>query len=195
MGYLTIQGEDPYTGRVRFCIPNYVIKELHWAYFAHLVVARESLNHRELKVSDRVADMARGDIRPFLDLIQLILSKLSNRDYQNFDEKYIKVVLMSFLSVANIYVIVSERETSAGYIDLLLLAPENRTVANEYIFELKYIKKSDFSEGSLAKAQQDAKSQILKYLEADLALKHKKTLRAYTLVFVKDEVFVEKINT
>ncbi|MCC5944650.1 MAG: AAA family ATPase [Bernardetiaceae bacterium] len=194
MGYLTIQGEDPYTGRVRFCIPNYVIKELHWAYFAHLVVKRESLNHSELKVSDRVADMARGDIRPFLDLIQLILSKLSNRDYQNFDEKYIKVLMMSFLSVANIYVIVSERETAAGYIDLLLLAPENRTVANEYIFEIKYIKKSDFSEKQLAKQQQEARNQVLKYLDADPTLSTKKKLRTYTLVFVKDEVFVEEIE-
>ncbi|MCC5944649.1 MAG: AAA family ATPase, partial [Bernardetiaceae bacterium] len=194
MGYLTIKGEDPYTGRVRFCIPNYVIKELHWAYFAHIVVAREALNHNDLKVSDRVADMARGDIRPFLDLMKLVLKKLSNRDYQNFDEKYIKVLMMSFLSVANIYVIVSERETAAGYIDLLLLAPENRTVANEYIFEIKYIKKSDFSEKQLAKQQQEARNQVLKYLDADPTLNTKKKLRTYTLVFVKDEVFVEEIE-
>lgn len=195
MGYLTIQEIDSGSARIRFGVPNYVIQELYWSYFAWLIVEQEKFEFVDLRIQDKVAEMARGNIEPFLELLSLVLDKLSDRDYQNFDEKYIKIVMMSFLSMAGIYVLQSERAiTPVGYADLVLLAPTTKDLDYEYIFEFKYLKKSEASPQNIQKAQSEAKSQILKYLANDEALSQKQNLLAYTLVFIKNECVVEKIE-
>ncbi len=86
-----------------------------------------------------------GEIEPFLAYIsENVLNKLSNRDLINFDEKYIKVILFSYLVTSNLYRPVSEPEVENGYIDIYLerdiRLPE---VKYEWIIELKYLKKSE----------------------------------------------------
>jgi hypothetical protein len=194
MGYLTIEGVNPMTGLLRFAIPNLVIKELYWDYFAWLLTERESLSYTEFNIRERVASMAMGNIESFLEMMTDILQTLSNRDYINFDEKYIKLVMIGFISTAGIYLPKSEYETPAGYADLLLVSPPQHSLGFEYLLELKYIKKSDASESHVQKTKAEAKKQILSYLESDPWLKGKNNLLAYTLVFVKDQLLVEKIQ-
>ena len=193
MGYLTIEGEA--RGRLKFNIPNHVIKELYWDYFAWLITEREKLSYTEMQVGNAVAEMTVGNITPFLEILTEVSKGFSDRDYQRFDEKYIKILMMSYLSMANIYIIESERAiTPVGYADLLLLAPETRKIEYEYIFELKYLKKSEANEKNIQKIQAEAKAQILKYVNSDPWLQGKTNLLAYTLVFVKNEFLVEKID-
>lgn len=193
MGYLTIQGEA--RGRVVFGIPNYVIRELYWEYFAWLITQREQLEYDEMKVGDAVADMTEGNLTPFLELLTQVSSRFADRDYQKFDEKYIKILMMSFITMANIYIIESEKPVNpVGYIDLLLLAPTTKKIDYEYIFEFKYIPKNKITETRISETQTEAKSQILKYVENDPSLQVKKNLLAYTLIFVKNRFLVEKID-
>ncbi|MCC5946016.1 MAG: AAA family ATPase [Bernardetiaceae bacterium] len=193
MGYLTIEGVNPMTSLLRFTIPNLVIKELYWDYFAWLLTEREALPYTEFNIRERVASMAMGNIESFLDMMNHILQTLSNRDYLNFDEKYIKLVMIGFVSIAGIYLPKSEYETPAGYADLLLIAPPQRTLGFEYLFELKYIKKTDATPAHIKQTQAKAKAQILRYLNSDPFLKEKTNLLAYTLVFAKDKLLVEKV--
>ncbi len=192
MGYLTIQGES--RGRLLFGIPNYVIRELYWEYFAWLITQREQLDYDEMKVGNAVADMTEGNLTTFLELLTQVTRRFADRDYQNFDEKYIKVLMMSFIAMANIYIIESERPANpVGYIDLLLLAPMTRKIEYEYIFELKYVPKGEAKEARIKAEQAEAKEQILRYVQNDETLRDKKNLLAYSLVFVKNEFLVEKI--
>lgn len=140
--------------------------------------------------------MTAGNPQPFLQLLSLVLDKLSDRDYQNFDEKYIKVVMMSFLSMAGIYMLQSERAIPpVGYADLLLLAPTTKNLEYEYIFELKYLPKNKATQENIQAKQVEAKAQLLKYLAHDTALQQKKNLLAYTLVFVKNECVLERVES
>lgn len=192
MGYLTIAGEAQ--GRIEFHIPNLVIKELYWDYFAWLVTQRENIPYDEYSFQNAVGEMTIGNINPFMEKLKEVLKTLSNRDYQNFDEKYIKIIMIAFASQAKIYYLASERETPEGYIDLLFLAPSTKKIDYEYIFELKYIKKSEASEKKIEQTQNQAKEQLLDYIESDPTLKKKKNLRAYTFVFVKDEPLMEAVG-
>ncbi|NJL12520.1 MAG: AAA family ATPase [Microscillaceae bacterium] len=193
MGYLTIQGES--RGRLLFAIPNYVIRELYWEYFAWLITQREQLDYDEMKVGNAVADMTEGNLTTFLDLLTQVTCRFADRDYQNFDEKYIKVLMMSFIAMANIYIIESERPANpVGYIDLLLLAPSTKKIDYEYIFELKYVPKGEAKPARIKAEQAKAKAQILRYVQNDESLRTKNNLLAYSLVFVKNEFLVEKIE-
>jgi len=100
-----------------------------------------------------------------------MLKGLSNRDYQQFDEKYIKVVMLSLLSDVNLYIPHSEYEVSAdGYIDLYLQAAFQPKQSAHYFIE----RKAD-----------DGRQQLNGYLKTDSA-RNIPHLQSYVLVFRKD---------
>ena len=80
----------------------------------------------------------------FISIIESTLQKLSNRDYISFDEKYIKLVMISYFMLSNIYMVKSEYEVEKGYIDIALLRREPIDPDYYAIFEIKYIKKSEY---------------------------------------------------
>ncbi|MDX2301597.1 MAG: PD-(D/E)XK nuclease domain-containing protein, partial [Microscillaceae bacterium] len=163
-------------------------------YFAWLITERENLPYNEDKIREGVRAMLRGNIQPFMKMVEDVLNILSNRDYQNFDEKYIKVLIIAYIIQTNTYYTPSERETPAGYIDLLFIAPTDKKTDYEYIFELKYLKKSDASEQKIIQAKQEAKTQILQYVQADPTLRNRKSLYAFTLVFVKNKLLIDPVE-
>ncbi|NJO87312.1 MAG: hypothetical protein HC821_04840 [Lewinella sp.] len=134
MGYLTLAGEADY--ELIFKIPNLVIQELYWEYFAQLLTQRENLPSTEDNIREAVRQLTRGNLDPFFSLVQEVLQILSNRDYQAFDEKYIKMLIIAYVLVAGAYYVpVSEREVNNdGYIDLLLLSPPNKNVERGVLF-------------------------------------------------------------
>ncbi|NJO02133.1 MAG: hypothetical protein HC880_10975, partial [Bacteroidia bacterium] len=75
---LTLAGEENL--EAVFVIPNYVIKELYWEYFAWLITERENLPYGEDKIREGVREMLRGDVHPFMQMIEDVLNILSNRD-------------------------------------------------------------------------------------------------------------------
>jgi hypothetical protein len=191
-GNLTVQGRD-IVGQMVFKIPNLVIEELYWQFYADSIQEIYNFEATPERVKPSVLEMAMGNPKPFFDLIQEILQALSNRDYQNFDEKYVKAIIMAFAHQTGIFMILSERETTkSGYTDIaMLVRPNNPSEHAEFVFELKYLKKEDKKQ--LKKAQKEAKKQLQSYLDGDEMLKTRKNLSAYTVCVVKDEVFLEKI--
>jgi hypothetical protein len=184
MGLLTI--EKPDTGDVRLCIPNYSIKTVLWEYIVNLVQVNSDfvIDTASLKLAIKALAFD-GQAKPFVDYVVLnIFNKLSNRDLQNFDEKYIKIMLLNSLFQSNVYVPVSEMETNTGYIDMYLrrspLLPE---VKYEWIFELKYIKVGKANEKSLAVLRKDAQKQLNDYSSSDL-MKDRKDLKKAVILFV-----------
>lgn len=62
------------------------------------------------------------------------------------------------------------------------------------LIELKYIKKEDYKKNKeiLVQKQEEAKEQLLKYKTAE-EYKMLEKFRAYSVVVVKDEVYVEEV--
>ena len=161
MGLLTI--EKSVLGNVRLCIPNYSIKTVLWEYLMESVQVNAGFAINTTELDESIAALALdGQVKPFVDyIVGNIFNKLSNRDLQNFDEKYIKIMILSCLFQSNVYIPISELETNNGYVDVFLnrspLLPE---VKYEWLFELKYIRSSD---KSLDAYRAEAEKQLLGY--------------------------------
>jgi hypothetical protein len=187
MGFLTFMYEDrklTYLG-----IPNYVIKTLFWEYFRELLQEENTLEIDTSQIETAISAMAfGGELKPFIDLVQgKVLSALSRRDYIKFNEKYIKVVLFSFLSLNPLYRLQSEPEVTGGFIDIYLERDIRfPDVKYEWLWELKYIKKEQSLEGVKAEGLE----QLNRYAESP-RFRGKENLKKALLIFRgKDECFV-----
>jgi hypothetical protein len=144
LGNLTMEGENE-VGEIIFCIPNRVIEELYWQYYAYLLQTQSDLPKAEDKVRKATAQLGKGDWQPFFEQVQTLLQALSNRDFRNFDEKYIKMAIMAYAIQGNLFWVQSEREIKGGgYLDIELYVPPNRRQKyHQYVLEIKYLKKEE----------------------------------------------------
>ena len=131
-----------------------------------------------------------GKATPFIEyIVRNIFNRLSNQYLKNFDEKYIKIMLLNSLFQSNVYVPASETETNTGYIDIYLMrSPLMPQVKFEWIFELKYFKASKKPTDA---DRQDAKKQLQNY-SCSYMMKDRTDLKKAVIFFVgknKYEVF------
>ena len=186
MGLLTIKGTK--YGKPKLGMPNYVIKKIFWEYF-------EKSLKRAYDIRDKTEELAKviwktgidGEIKPFLDYISKNVFKvLSNRDFMKFDEKYIKVVLFSYLTTSNLYRPISEREVENGYIDIYLEKDIRMPEVNyEWIIELKYLKKSE--RNRLEEVKREGLKQLKGYVDSR-EFKDRENIKHALIVFIgKDE--------
>jgi hypothetical protein len=163
LGMLTIGGVVE--GQTYLKIPNYSIKTLYWEYMYSYIQHLEKIEIDTTKLSQTIRDMAfRGEYKSYLDFfVENYLKRLSNRDLMNFDEKYIKAMLLTIFYQSNLYLPVSENENTDGYSDIYL--QKHHAVADikfEYVFELKYLK-VNASRAEKDEALSQALTQIEKY--------------------------------
>ncbi len=188
LGYLTIVGED--IGDPILKIPNQVIKEIYAEYF--LKVLREDI---DLDIDVNYNEISReilkeGKIDRIIELLGEYLSGLSNRDYQNFDEKYVKIMLYCIARTTKKFIVKSEYELGRGYSDILLLPKDLNNDYYSVMIEFKYLKKDE--ENKLKEKQEEAKEQIKRYsnLEEVQVLKN---IRKYTVIAVVDKLYIEEV--
>jgi hypothetical protein len=194
LGNLTLKGVSV-SGKALFHIPNHVIADLYWQFYGYALQEKAGMLDEMDDLQDAMnSTLEDGNIEPFLSFAEKVLQKLSNRDFQRFSEKSLKISLMCLASMANFYYIRSEREIeNDGYIDLEFLRhPANSGAPYEYVFELKYLKQAD--ENLLESTMQSAKSQLKSYLEKDEYLKGLKKLKAIAIVTVKDKIHWEIVE-
>jgi len=155
-------------GRTWLKIPNYSIKTLYWDYVVSYAQDKERIS--TLDLTEVISKMAyRGDFKAYFDFfVENFLKRLSNRDLISFDEKYIKIMLLSSLFTSRFYLPVSEAENVNGYTDIYLQKnPFVQDLKFEYVFELKYLKSK-----TTAKEKKSKLAEALKQLE-----KYKKDTR------------------
>jgi hypothetical protein len=193
MGLLTI--DKPEEGSLRLKIPNYSIRTLYWEYLLELT---RDLN-REVTLDDggqraAIRELAyRGHTHPFIDYISRnVFKRLSNRDLIRFDEKYIKIILLNALFQSNLYIPLSEREVEEGYIDLYLQRNSSHPdVTYEWVWELKYLKKSD--ERELPLRRKEALAALERYRTSRLFAGREDVKYAALLFVGKDRVEIVEI--
>ena len=189
LGYLTIVGEE--LGMTELKVPNKVMREIYSEYFIKLLDDETQMSIDNDEYNEILRQLAlEGKIDKITEILQKYLKNLSNRDYQRFDEKYIKLIFYCISMNLKIYNVKSELEVQREYPDILLVPRDRSKGYNSVMIEFKYLKKGE--ESKLKEKQKEAKEQILKYSNYD-EIKDIEKLNKYTIVAVNDKIYVEKI--
>ena len=178
-GLLTI--EDAILNSYNYVIPNYVIKQMYWEYFRYIFTTEKQLLYDNTKIDRSIMQMFReGKVDNLVEYVHSILKNLSNRDLQKFSEKNIKMIFMTLLMGNNAYFVKSEHENQEGYADLLLIPTKLNPGKDNFLLELKYLKKS--SKESLEVEIANAIEQVTNY-KAELSSEGL-NCKTFAIVFV-----------
>jgi len=188
LGYLTIKDtivETPVLG-----IPNRVMKEIYSDYF--LKALREQLQLTTPYNYDEIANSIalEGNIEQVIEMLRTYLAGLSNRDYMQFDEKYVKLIFYCIIMNLSFFRIKSEMEVGRRYPDLVVIPKTGIETYYGVMIEFKYLKKGE--EANLKEKQEEAKKQILEYSQME-EIQAIPKLKKYTIVAVNDKLYVEEI--
>ena len=192
LGYLTIKEID--FGVLEFGSPNDVIRKIYSDYFLEYIKRKSGLTD-EINQKDILKEiLIEGKIDKLLDVLKEFLTNLSNRDYQRFDEKYVKVIFYSICRMLKGLYVKSELEIGGQYADILLVPKTD--IQNRYsiLIEFKYIKQEDYDKDNnlLEDKQRQAKLQLESYKKSEEITMLPK-LKCYSVVVIKDKIFVKEI--
>jgi len=160
LGFLTIRRGN--TVETILSVPNYGMQVLYYDYFANL------LKLEKIDIPDVIKKMAYyGGITKLCEKINEILKNLLNRDFIKFDEKHIKLVIITYILQMphQVYIVKSEYEVEGGYIDIMLWC-RYEEIKYELMIELKYLKKENTSEEIIAEKLSEARRQVERYCTA-----------------------------
>jgi hypothetical protein len=190
MGMLTI--DEPFLAGVKLKIPNLVIKNIYWEYMYKKI-------NRELGHIMQIGHITKGlykitqtgDINDFVSYAyDKVLKYMSNRDLIKMDEKHLKMIFLSFLSVSPVYIPYSELEMNGGYSDIVLYPDSRYGVKNAHIWELKFLKKGENRDEKI----KEAKEQIRKYENDEKFIRLAEGLEIYKYIIIGTKDTVEIIN-
>ena len=191
LGYLTIA--DKGYSKYKFKVPNDVIRKIYSEYFLVYISKKAEINADRIDTENINGQILEtGDISGIIEVLGTYLSNLSNRDYKNFDEKYVKVIFYSLAKMLGTMLVKSELEVGTKYSDILMIPKEKIMERYGILIEFKYIKKEDYTEELLKKRQDEARKQLEIYKETE-EIKMIPKLRSYSVVAIKDELVVEEI--
>ncbi len=190
LGLITIEQFELTMYKVR--IPNYVIRELYFEFFKNILEEAGNYHIDSSRIAFALRDLAKyGKIEPLVELTQSSLQKLSNRDFIRFDEKYVKLNMLTWLHLSRMYYVKSEYEVEDGYIDIALLPRINVNTPNHAIIELKYIPKDNYTEKLLQEKITGAEAQLSRYVTSE-ELRQVPNLLKFVVVFKGDECVYAK---
>ncbi|GHT22750.1 hypothetical protein AGMMS4957_13350 [Bacteroidia bacterium] len=191
MGLLTVDKIEE--GSLRLKIPNYSIRTVYWEYLEQLTLEwNQDVTIDLREQSAAVRELAyKGNLRPYIEYVsQNIFSRLSNRDLQQFNEKYIKIMLLNGLFQSKLYVPRTEKEVEGGYIDIFLQRnPAVPDTKYEWVWEIKYLKKDN--EKDFQSTRDAARAQLDKYRNAH-EFAERTDVRFASIIFIgKDKFEIE----
>ncbi|WP_234117004.1 AAA family ATPase [Clostridium hydrogenum] len=192
MGMLTIK--ESFLGSITLKVPNIAMKEIYWQYFRIKLFEKNNLKIDNAKVKQAINEMAvKGSCAGFIDYLKECLASLSNRDLAKFDEKHVKILILSIF-MNNVYIANSEYEVEDGFIDILLSKNKayDDSIRYEWLVELKYIKEKDrntFDEIRKSGLEQIQRYEKSKRLSEMFELSNMKKL--LIVVIGKKDIYVE----
>ena len=193
-GYLTIGKENIFDNSIQFKIPNQVMKETYNHYFVKILSDMKitfDFNYLRECYKELIVE---GKINKITNYIKEILFKVDNRDFIQFDEKYIKLMYFTLLCGNKNFNTYTEYPTNHGYIDVMLFKNGNYS-KYDIMIELKYIKKSDYRKNKklLLIKKEEAKNQINHYVKDERM--PKEDLKKYIVIFIGEKIeLIEEIK-
>jgi hypothetical protein len=191
MGFLTFKSKAGDRRILR--MPNRVIEHLYHKYFAQLLSERthfaRGIDSLEFALGDLIMH---NNPTKLADLMTHTLSNLSGRDATVpfvIREKNVQVLLFSFLSFSQSYLVESEYNAQNQYFDILATSIKQMNMPHNFLFELKYLPKA----GAKKVKEEYAKAevQIAAYLQTPKA-QQVPNLRAWIMIVVGTEVKICK---
>ncbi|MCF8307133.1 MAG: PD-(D/E)XK nuclease domain-containing protein, partial [Ignavibacteriales bacterium] len=153
-----------------------------WSFFKDEIMNKFDISLNVSNLQQSIIDLAlNNNMERWIGEIEKVLELLSNRDYQNFDEKYVKMLFITLASLSQLYIIKSEAEVEGEYPDLMYLFRKPYKPNYQFLIELKYLKKGESKK--LGKTMESAKEQVSRYLQKP-EIKGLDNLKIYTVVFV-----------
>ncbi len=196
-----------YTAAGELHIPNRTVKKLMYSYLRDGYEDVDVFNVDLWRFASLVRDMAyKGAWDPvFQFLAGEVEQQTSIRDYLT-GEKVIQTFLLAYLNVTDYYITRTEEEMGKGFVDIYLepFLSKYPDLKYGYLIELKYIKRSEFSDEKQQEQLDEAKNQLKKYAADDRVSRRNKgtTLKCAALVFcgwelkaAEDYDFSEKVKT
>ena len=193
LGYLTIKENE--FGVLKFIIPNEVIRTIYSNYFLEYIKRKAGIN-AEIKNGEMIKEiLLEGKIDKAIETLGTFLTNLSNKDYQRFDEKYIKMIFYSICRMLRAVYVKSELEVGGEYTDILIVPREKLEERYGVLLEFKYIKQEEYNKNPelLKQKQQEAKTQLERYNQTE-EIQAIPNLRSYAIVVVKDKISVEEVT-
>jgi hypothetical protein len=189
LGLLTIS--DASEDETLFVAPNYCISSVYAQYYLSYLYRRYGMGYDMGMINQKIVrDLhKKNDMAKFKETVELLLRGIANEDYKGFDEKYVKLMMYSIVKYSQRFLVKSEYEIEGKRADLVLLP--NNILASDYyyIFEIKYLKASEYTEHRLEAKPREATEQVRQYAET-AEMKSIPNLRKYVVVAVKDELKV-----
>ncbi len=178
-GYLTINGYDIYLEKTIFKIPNKVMKDTYNNYFIAILEDNDiEFNDEERKASLKEI-LETGKIEHISNYVSEVLKECGNRIFMNFDEKYVQFVYDILLRKNKLINVYTEYPCNNGYADILI-TKKDKLAHHNIMIELKYIKKSEYSEKILNSKIEEGKRQIEEYSKDKRLVS---PLKKYVVVF------------
>ena len=191
LGYLTIKENE--FGVLKFTTPNEVIRTIYSNYFLEYIKRKAGINE-EIKNGEMIKEiLLEGKIDKAMETLGLFLTNLSNRDYQRFDEKYIKVIFYSICRMLGSIYVKSELEVGGEYADILLVPREKIYERYSVLLEFKYIKQEEYNKRPelLEQKKKEAIEQLKRYDNTEEISSIPK-LRSYAVIVVKDKIEIKE---
>ena len=192
LGYLTIEQNE--FGMSKFVTPNEVVRTIYSQYFVEYIKRKAGIQG-EIKNGEMIKEILyEGKIDKAIETLGIFLTNLSNRDYQRFDEKYIKVIFYAICRMLGAVYVKSELEIGGEYADILIIPREKLNERYGVLLEFKYIKQEDYNKNPelLEQKKQEAKAQLERYTKTE-ELSAIPNLRSYAVVVIKDKIQVEEL--
>ena len=193
LGYLTIK--EIGFSKYKFQIPNDVIREIYSNYFLEYISRKANIVIDSIDTETINKELLlEGKIDKLLVVLKEFLTNLSNRDYQRFDEKYVKVIFYSICRMLGTLYVKSELEVGGKYADILLVPKKEIKERYSILIEFKYIKQEDYDKDNslLIQNQEQAKEQIEVYKNSE-EIKMLPKLKCYSIIVIKDRIELEEI--
>ncbi len=194
LGYLTIVKVG--FSKSSFKIPNDVIRKIYSEYFLEYISRKAQIITNTIDTETMSEEILKeGKIDKSIETLGTFLTNLSNRDYQRFDEKYIKVIFYSICRMLGAVYVKSQLEIGGEYADILIIPREKINERYGVLLEFKYIKQEEYNKNPelLKQKQAETKAQLEMYNKTE-EIQAIPNLRSYAIVVVKDKISVEEIT-
>ncbi|AEX84622.1 Protein of unknown function (DUF1703)/Predicted AAA-ATPase [Marinitoga piezophila KA3] len=192
LGFMTFEREGI---RTYLKIPNYSMRKIFSDYFTEYIEEKLTDIIDTGKIEDAIISLlSEGTIEPFVKEIENILKKLDNRIFMGFDEKYIKILMYSYLVLTSLAMVKMEYPVEGGYVDIAIFK-RYEEVPYEAIIEIKYIKQNEYTESKFKEKIVQAREQIERYKKSyELNSKNEK-MKKFIIIFVgKEAKLVEEVE-
>ena len=187
MGFLTVK--SAYADAWLLQMPNRVIEQLYHQYFVQLLSEKVHFARGVDTLEQALAGLVyHNNPKLLADLITYTLTNLSGRDATvalEVREKNIQVLLFSFLSFSQSYLVESEYNARGQYFDILATNISMYNLPYNFLFELKYLPKA--SKKSLQTELAAAQVQIANYQQTPKA-QSVKNLKSWIMIVVGNDV-------